>query len=146
MGSFRFDHVSLYVRDLETSARFYSEVLGLQEIENKTGKRHIRWFALDEHHAVHLISGAPDVPASRHHSTHVALSTTRFNETLKDLAAKGVAYQDLAGGKGQVQVRADGVRQTYFQDPDLHWIEINEGDKPSRHPKLIADPDDAKGG
>ena len=43
-AQFRIDHIALNVRDLAASARFYGEVIGLTEIENKTlqiGRAHV---------------------------------------------------------------------------------------------------------
>ena len=124
--SLRFDHISLQVRDLDASARFYADVLGLAEIENKTGKPMRRWFGLDGHRAIHLIGAHAPGETARPMATHFALATTRFDDALEDLTRKGIRYGDLSGANGQVAVRADGVRQVYLQDPDGHWIEIND--------------------
>src|SRR3954468_2333958 len=104
----------------------YAEVLRLPEIEKKTTRANVRWFGLGAGRAIHLILGATDVPASKPRSTHFALASSSFDEALRQLAGCGVAFQDLSGALGQVSVRPDGVRQVYFQDPDGHWIEIND--------------------
>ncbi len=37
-------------------------------------------------------------------------------------------YQDVRGEPMTFNLRGDGVRQTYFQDPDNYWIEVCEAD------------------
>ena len=64
-AEFRIDHISISVRDLAASARFYGETLGLVEIENKTRRPSIRWFAFDANRALHLISGSDGPPPER---------------------------------------------------------------------------------
>jgi lactoylglutathione lyase len=123
---FRLDHVSLAVKNLSVSARFYAETLGLQEIENKTRRPTIRWFAIDGYRAFHLIETPAEPTPERPRSAHLCLSTPHFEETLRSLAGKGVAYVDVNGRPGAHNLRADGVRQTYFQDPDNYWIEVCE--------------------
>ena len=125
-AQFRIDHIALNVRDLATSAKFYGETLGLVEIENKTRRPTVRWFGFDGTRAIHLITGRDEPPPARPMSAHFCLSTPAFDETLKDLAGKGVKYVNLAGQVGQFSLRADGVRQTYFQDPDNYWVEVCE--------------------
>ena len=120
------DHVSLLVRDRDASARFYGEVLGLPEIENKTGRPHIRWFGLGAGRSIHLIAGAPGEEPKRPRSTHLALATAEFEPMLKRLSDAGVRYEALSGVASEVSIRPDGVRQVYFQDPDGHWVEIND--------------------
>ncbi|MET0605594.1 MAG: VOC family protein, partial [Beijerinckiaceae bacterium] len=71
----KLDHVSLHVKDLVTSVAFYQGVLGLPEIENKTGRPHIRWFGLGPQMSLHLISGAVDAPDRRPAATHFAVAT-----------------------------------------------------------------------
>ena len=123
---FTLHHVSLYVRDVDASASFYADVLGLQEIPNRVGKGHIRWFTIDRFRTFHLIGGDPEPERSRQFSTHVALATRDFEAALARLEQHGVTYVSLARQPKGITVRADGVRQIYFQDPDGHWIEIND--------------------
>ena len=120
------DHVSIFVRDRDASARFYGEVLGLPEVENKTGRPHIRWFGLAAGRTIHLISGAHEEEVRRPRSTHFCLATSEFDQMLKRLGHAGVRYEGLSGVEREISLRADGVRQVYFQDPDGHWTEVND--------------------
>jgi catechol 2,3-dioxygenase-like lactoylglutathione lyase family enzyme len=126
MKALFFDHISLHVHDLAASVRFYSEALGLSEIENKTRRPGIRWFGFDGARSIHLISGGVDPPAERPLSSHFALASANFDEAVRFLAERGIAFVNSGGKAGEIGFRADGVRQIYFKDPDNYWIEINE--------------------
>jgi lactoylglutathione lyase len=123
---FTLHHISLYVRDVDASAAFYASVLGLDEIPNRVSNGHIRWFTIDDFRTIHLIGGDPAAERPREFSTHVALATTQFEAALARLEKHGVTYVNLAGQPKDVTIRPDGVRQVYFQDPDGHWLEIND--------------------
>jgi catechol 2,3-dioxygenase-like lactoylglutathione lyase family enzyme len=125
-AEFRIDHVALAVRDLAASAAFYGDLMGLREIENKTRRPTIRWFAFDGPRAIHLISGEDGPPPQRPLSAHICLSTPHFDATLEYLKSRGVRYCDVRGEPLTYNLRGDGVRQTYFQDPDNYWIEVCE--------------------
>ena len=51
-----FNHLALSVKDVNKSADFYKNVLGLQEIINRTKMDGVRWFSLGEGKELHLIS------------------------------------------------------------------------------------------
>ena len=125
---FTLHHVSLFVRDVDASAAFYADVLGLEEIQNRVGQTHIRWFTIDGFRTVHLIGGDPEAERSRPFSTHLALAARNFETALTRLEQHGVTYVSVARQAKDITVRADGVRQIYFQDPDGHWIEINDAE------------------
>jgi lactoylglutathione lyase len=119
-------HVSLYVRDVNRSADFYARVLGLKEMPNRVGQSHIRWFDLDGLRTIHLIGGDSVAERQRPFATHLALVTSQLDAAMATLKAEGVTYVNIAREPEGIQVRADGVRQIYFQDPDGHWIEVND--------------------
>ncbi len=123
---FTLHHVSLFVRDVDASAAFYADVLGLEEIPNRVGQAHIRWFTIDGFRTVHLIGGDPEAERPRPFATHLAFATRNFETALTRLERHGVTYVSVAGQAKDITVRADGIRQIYFQDPDGHWIEIND--------------------
>jgi lactoylglutathione lyase len=124
---FALHHVSLHVRDVDASAAFYETVLGLREIPNRLGGvRHIRWFTIDGFRTVHLIGGDRESERPRPLSNHIALATAQFETVLAHLRQRGVTDVSVARKPGDITIRADGIRQIYFQDPDGHWIEIND--------------------
>ncbi len=128
---FALHHASLLVRDVDASAAFYARVLGLQEIPNRVGRSHIRWFVVDGFRTLHLIGGDRERERPRQFSTHLALATSSFDAALAHLVQEGITYVNLAREPGKVHRRQDGTRQIYFQDPDGHWIEINDaGEEP----------------
>jgi lactoylglutathione lyase len=119
-----FNHLALSVKDLDKSADFYTSVLGLTEITNRTKMEGIRWFSLAEGKELHLISIIKD-PVVINKAVHLALAAGDFDMLIKRFDDMHITYYDWPGTAGKVNIRADGVKQIYIRDPDGYWIEIN---------------------
>ena len=117
------NHIALSVSDLEQSTRFYKDVLQLKMIEEPfKDNRHV-WFALGGCQ-LHLISGAVE-RVQQHINTHIAFTVANMDEYIQRLRAAGVAYGNTARQLNVVHIRPDGIQQIFFQDPDGHWLELN---------------------
>jgi lactoylglutathione lyase len=126
--SMTFNHIALSVKNLDESAAFYKDVLGLQEITNKTKMEGICWFSFGEGKELHLISILKE-PFTINKAIHFALNTSNFEAFIKKLEEKHIVYSDWPGTSNKVTIRADGIKQVYFQDPNGYWIEVNSVEK-----------------
>lgn len=122
--NFTFNHIALSVKSLDKSAAFYKEVMQLQEITNKTKIEGILWFALGEGKELHLVSILKE-PVTINKAVHFALTTSNFDSCIKNLNTNKITYSDWPGTTNKITIRADGIKQIYFQDPDGYWIEVN---------------------
>lgn len=125
MFNLTFDHYTIKVKDLNRSAEFYGNLLGLPEIENRTRKEYIRWFSLNEGCELHVVEGKTDSIKTTV-GLHLALRLSDFDRFLEHMSENGIRPHNSKGEPGTITVRTDGVRQVYFQDPDGYWIEVNE--------------------
>ncbi|MCA6440924.1 MAG: nuclear transport factor 2 family protein [Sediminibacterium sp.] len=128
--SLSLNHIALSVKDVNASASFYSSILGLQEITNRTKSEGIRWFSLSDGKELHLVSTVK-APVTINKAVHMALTTSNMDGLIKKLVANNITYSDWPGTLNKVTVRADGILQIYIQDVDGYWIEVNSvaGDK-----------------
>jgi len=122
--TFTFDHLALSVKDIDRSAEFYKNVLNLNEIINRTEIPGIRWFSFGDGKELHLISIISE-EVTLNKAVHLALTSTSFDEFVKVLEKFNVQYSDWPGTPNTVNMRTDGIKQIYFQDPDGYWIEVN---------------------
>lgn len=119
-----FDHQALVVSDLDASAEFYKEVLGLKEIKNETGKPTRRWFSLGGDLQLHLL--ADDMEGVHvNKSIHLAVTLSHFDQFIDLLRSRNIPFTNWEGELNQVKVRPDGVKQVYVKDPDGYSIEVN---------------------
>lgn len=121
------DHVTMIVEDLERSANFYVNLLGMRRVERPAFKFPGLWFQAGETQ-VHLIeksdeSGPPgqvlppeNVGAGR--VFHFAYEVTDCRAATARLKEVGVR---LRGGPS---LRPDGCVQTWCYDPDNHVVEL----------------------
>jgi len=120
-----FNHQALPVKELQKTGDFYVEILGFEEIEvtaSQTPPK--RWLINHEGKQLHLITsddGAPNTIVN-----HMAFSTRNLDKVVEHLKSNKVDYWTDEGKKNVVRIRKDGVRQVKIQDPEGHWIEINE--------------------
>jgi catechol 2,3-dioxygenase-like lactoylglutathione lyase family enzyme len=121
--NFNFDHMALSVKDVNRSAEFYGKVLGLPEITNRSKLEGVRWFSIGNRE-LHLISIIKE-NITLNKAIHLALTTSSFDTFIKRLDEKKIAYSDWPGKAQTVNIRADGIKQVFFQDPDGYWIEVN---------------------
>ena len=121
---FRYNHLALSVKDVDASAEFYMKVLKLPEILNRSKIEGVRWFVFADGLELHLISAIKqDVVTNK--ALHLALTTSNLDDFIKTLNAMKIAYSDWPGNPQKVNIRADGIKQVFFQDPDGYWIEVN---------------------
>ena len=122
--NFSVNHLAVSVKDVNRSAEFYSQVLNLTEITNRSKIPGIRWFVLGDGRELHLISVIKD-PVTINKALHLGFSTSSFDEFVKKLIELKIAYSDWPGKANTVNIRDDGIKQIFFQDPDGYWLEVN---------------------
>lgn len=120
----RFNHLALYVYNLQASTNFYNKILQLDTIPNPFNDGKHTWLSMGEHNQLHLISGNTK-EQSHIKDTHLCISVSSFNEFILQLDKAGVTYTNWQGNSKTPTQRADGVKQIYLQDPDGYWIEVN---------------------
>lgn len=111
-------HCSIKVTDMERAVRFYSEVLGLQEVEIPStftpAGIHVRWFVLGDEQ-IHLMpADAPDQLSSRHFALHV----DDARAAREQLQSHGVEFQETTV--------IPGADRLFIHDPDGNLIELIE--------------------
>jgi lactoylglutathione lyase len=120
-----FNHLALYVTDLNRSADFYEKVLQLKRIpEPFHDGKHV-WLRVSEHGQLHIISGAKE-DVAHDINVHLSFSVPSLEVFMKHLDQYKVKYGNWAGSSKEPQLRPDKVKQVYLQDPDGYWIEIND--------------------
>ncbi len=115
-------HVVLKVRDLDRSARFYTEVLGLKEVARFPG-RMVFFSAGANHHDLAVMAvaaDAPNPPAEAVGLAHVALKIGDSLEALQEAKRSLDAHKVAIRG-----IRDHRVSQSiYLEDPDGNTIEV----------------------
>jgi catechol 2,3-dioxygenase-like lactoylglutathione lyase family enzyme len=122
--NFGFNHLALSVKNVDRAAEFYKNVLKLQEITNRSKLEGVRWFTLSDGKEIHLISIVKE-NVTINKAVHLALTTLEFDAFVGRLDKMNISYSDWPGVNHKVNIRADGIKQVFFQDPDGYWIEVN---------------------
>jgi lactoylglutathione lyase len=121
------DHVAIQVSDVDKAAAFYRGVFGFPEIAAAVPGT--RWFDLGAGTALHIIGGrrgAVRSSAGAGRPSHLAIRTAGLDPVLAALRSRGATWRDWDGTQGAITTREDGVRQIFLQDPDGHWLEVND--------------------
>lgn len=73
---------------------------------------------------LHLISSY--VNPQKEIVRHLAFGTSDLDEFIERLEKHCVPNYKYYKPENQVQIRVDRIRQLYIQDPEVHWIKIDE--------------------
>lgn len=120
------DHVTIVASDLERSARFYTEVLGMAEVERPAFGFPGRWLQAGSTQ-VHLnLEGERAGPAGLPRRGGTSLSAGfHYAFEVDDCAAAMARVEELGVPIAEgPKTRPDGARQFYIHDPDGHLVEL----------------------
>ncbi len=115
-------HVGLGVRDPQASVKFYTEALGMEEINViELGEMKMAFLSFGERdHDIALLQVPEDEPVGSSGFTHTALEIEGGEDELKEL------FQRLTDYGATVEMTADHVitKSFYLLDPDGNRLEL----------------------
>lgn len=123
LAQVKLNHIAVYVEDLEESRNFYSDIIGLEQIEEPFKDGLHVWYKIGESQ-LHLIEGEWEEPTINKNN-HLCFSTADIEKIIKKLREQNISFENWPGEKNKVTTRVDGVKQIYFQDPNGYWVEVN---------------------
>lgn len=108
------NHTTYNVKDKEAALRWYQDVLGLGLIPKMVNSDNLYWLQLPSGAMVHIIEnpGAPSAP-----SHHAAFEIDDLEVMREYMLSKNVPSTEI-------QVRNDGQKAFYINDPDGNRIEL----------------------
>ncbi len=118
------DHDTIRVKNLAKSVNFYGTQLGLEQISNGGLGDHIVWFQLNNKVQIHLVESDENIEKNK--GVHMAFNTTDLSGFMQHLKNQKIHFENWKGETETTNIRPDGVKQIYFQDPDGYWIEVND--------------------
>ena len=122
----KFNHIAIFVVDLHRAADFYQNIIGLDSIPEPFHDGKHKWLRTGPGNAMHIIEGAEN-KKEYFKGNHICFSVASMDAFTAMLKKKGISFEDYAGTKNnRVNIRPDGVKQIWLQDPDGYWIEIND--------------------
>ena len=121
------DHLTLVVKDLEKSRRFYVDLLGMQQVARPDFNFEGSWFQAGDT-LIHLIleheqSGLAGISVEQKRSTragHFAFRLGDATAAWEALQNSGIELDVIAMPK----LRPDGAVQFFLADPDGYRVEI----------------------
>lgn len=116
------DHVAISVADADKSASFYQEIFGFRQVPAPVPMA--RWLDMANGVMLHIV-GNRTSPSPHSRWDHLALACADMDSFIAQLDRRHVAWSNMEGGHSP-QVRSDGVKQIFIQDPDGYWIEVND--------------------
>jgi catechol 2,3-dioxygenase-like lactoylglutathione lyase family enzyme/uncharacterized protein YunC (DUF1805 family) len=120
------DHVTLVVKDLQRSRRFYVDVLGMREVPRPAFSFAGLWFQAGKTQIHLILEYEGSGPAGNLLAEHLRHSRTQHHAfEVEDAAAAVPLLQEqgvpiLSGP----QPRPDGYTQVFVSDPDGHVVEL----------------------
>ncbi len=113
------NHTIVHATDAEVSARFLTELLGLDPPDHSG-----HFWAVEVGNGVTLDYDRHGSPITSQHYAFL-VSDDVFDAAFARIQERGIAYDADPGGRrpGEVNTR-DGGRGVYFDDPDGHRMEI----------------------
>ena len=121
------DHINIITADLDGTARFYAELLGLERRDGPPPLTpdNAQWMHVDGRAIIHINS--LDCPRTFDRAVeagptgaihHVALRCSGYDEMVERFDARGLDYQPN-------EVAAIGLRQLFVMDPNGVLLELN---------------------
>lgn len=111
------NHVALHVADVESSSRFYAEVMLLEPMPRPAFTFPGAWFRIGSDQELHLIGERTDPVISKSRGNHYALLVDDLDVWEEHLRRLHVPFLPR-------RTRPDGAFQVYVSDPDGHMIEL----------------------
>jgi lactoylglutathione lyase len=78
------NHVAVYVYDLQKSAGFYKNIIGLESIREPFHDGRHEWFRIGPHSQMHLIAGAKSI-VNHDKDSHLCFSVSSMEDFIANL-------------------------------------------------------------
>jgi len=138
----RLEHVGIHAHDPETLARWYEEKVGLRVVRRleKEGRSPIYFLSAEDSAEIEILPTVEprgDRGLASPGFSHVGVAVDDFEETEKQLAARGIALHG-------VRETSNGWRIGYFDDPEGNTIEVVHRPQTDSEPPAQPDAQDRR--